>query len=149
MERALALQQAADDYFYKPFDPYELVAANVLDAPQHGEPMRLALDWRVMEPVEDAVMIFTHVARDEGFLIAQRDAVPGNGAFPVTGWEPGEVVRDQFALQLPADLPVGQYEIRVGIYNPTSGQRYGLTEAGTNTCEGNTAVIIQQLTVND
>jgi hypothetical protein len=110
----------------------ELVAAGILDDPQPGEPLRLALDWRVMEPVDDSVVVFAHLVYGGGQLVAQRDAVPGNGLFPVEDWEPGELVRDQFALLLPAELPAGAYEVQVGIYDPTSGQRFFVTgpEAG-------------------
>ena len=105
----------------------ELVAGGVLDDPQPGEPLRLAFDWRVMGPVDDSVVVFAHLICDGSQLVAQRDAVPGNGLFPVESWEPGELVRDQFALLLPPDLPAGEYEIQVGIYNDTSGQRYRVT----------------------
>ncbi len=124
----------------------ELVAAGVLDDPQPDAPLRITLEWRTEHPVDDPVAVFTHLFCD-GRLIAQRDAVPGNGAFPVPSWQPGEVVRDQFALYLPSELPAGACQVQVGIYHATKGQRYGLTEAGVDTAEGNTAVIIQQLMV--
>jgi len=106
----------------------ELVAAGVLDDPRPGEPLRLAFDWRLAERVGDSLVMFVHLVRDGSHLVAQRDAVPGNGLFPVESWEPGEVVRDQFALQLPPELPPGEYEIQVGVYSATSGQRYRLVE---------------------
>jgi hypothetical protein len=126
----------------------ELMAASVLDDPQPDAPLRIALEWRTEQPVADPVAVFTHLFCD-GRLVAQRDAVPGNGAFPVPSWQPGEGVRDQFALYLPSELPAGACQVQVGIYNATQGQRYSLTEAGVDTAEGNTAVIIQQLTVKD
>ena len=105
----------------------ELVAAGVLDDPQPGKLLRLAFDWRVMEPVDDSVVVFAHLICDGSQLVAQRDAVPGNGLFPVESWEPGELVRDQFALLLPPEPPEGEYEIQVGIYDPTGGLRYRVT----------------------
>jgi len=122
----------------------ELVAAGILDDPQPGKPLGLAFDWRVMEPVEDSVVVFAHLICDGGQVVAQRDAVPGNGLFPVEGWEPGKLVRDQFALLLPPDLPAGEYEIQVGIYNDTSGQRYSVTGP-----EGGPYVVVRQFTVED
>jgi hypothetical protein len=101
----------------------ELVAAGVLDDPQPGEPLRVALEWRAEDPVDDPVTVFAHLMC-EGRLLAQRDAIPGNGEFPAPNWQPGEVISDQFALQLPAELPVGECQIQVGIYNPDSGRRY-------------------------
>jgi hypothetical protein len=92
--------------------------------------------------VNDSVVVFAHLICDGGRLVAQRDAVPGNGVFPVEGWEPGELVRDQFALLLPPELPAGECEIQVGIYNPTSGQRYRATGE-----EGGPYVIVRQFTV--
>jgi hypothetical protein len=122
----------------------ELVASGILDDLQPREPLRLAFDWRVMEPVDDSVMVFAHLICDGGRLVAQRDAVPGNGLFPVEGWEPGELVRDQFALQLPAELPAGECEVQVGIYNPTSGQRYSVTEP-----EGEWYVVVKHWVLED
>lgn len=106
----------------------ELVAAGVLDDPRPGAPLRLAFDWRATEPVSDSLVMFAHLIQNSDRVVAQRDAVPGNGLFPVESWEPGVLVRDQFALQLPVELPAGEYEIQVGIYSATSGQRYRLVE---------------------
>jgi hypothetical protein len=89
-------------------------------------------------------VVFAHLICDGGRVIAQRDAVPGNGLFPVEGWEPGKLVRDQFALLLPAELPAGEYEIQVGIYNDTSGQRYSVTGP-----EGGPYVVVKRYTVED
>jgi hypothetical protein len=122
----------------------ELVAAGILDDPQPGAPLRLALDWRVMEPVDDSVVVFAHLVYGGGQLVAQRDAVPGNGLFPVEDWEPGELVRDRFALLLPPELSAGAYEVQVGIYNPTSGQRYVVTGP-----EGGPFLAVRELTVED
>ena len=119
----------------------ELVAAGVLDEPEPGQPLRLAFDWRSMEPVEDAPAMFAHLAF-QGTPISQRDAVPGNGLFPVNTWQPGEVVRDQFALQLPPDLAPGSYELRVGIYDPATQMRYSLVEPA-----GGTFVVVERLTI--
>jgi hypothetical protein len=33
-------------------------------------------------------------------------------------------VRDQFALELPEDLPAGQCRVQVGIYDANTGKRY-------------------------
>jgi hypothetical protein len=122
----------------------ELVAAGVLDDPRPEGALRLALDWRVAERVDDSLAVFVHLVCDESRLIAQRDAVPGNGLFPVESWEPGEVVRDQFVLQLPPELPAGAYEIQVGVYSATSGQRYSLVEPAGGTC-----VVVQQFAIEE
>jgi hypothetical protein len=119
----------------------ELVAGGVLDDLQPGIPLRMAFDWRIQEPVSDSLVMFVHLG-DDVELVAQRDAVPGNGIFPVEDWKPGELVRDQFALLLPPTLPAGEYEIRVGIYDSTTLMRYSLIEP-----EGGTYVVVRQMSV--
>jgi hypothetical protein len=121
----------------------ELVAGRTLDEPQPGAPLRLAFEWRVEEPVSDSLVMFAHFVHGDR-LVAQRDAVPGNGLFPVESWVPGELVRDQFALLLPSELPAGEYEIRVGIYSATGGQRYSLVEP-----DGGVWVVVQRFTIED
>jgi hypothetical protein len=111
----------------------ELVAGGVLDELLAGTPLRVAFDWRVHEPVSESLVMFVHLQRGDFELVAQRDAVPGNGLFPVEEWKSGELVRDQFALLLPPDLPAGEYEMRVGIYNAKTQMRYSLTEPGEGT----------------
>jgi hypothetical protein len=120
----------------------ELVAAGILDAPRPGEPLPVALEWRADGPVDEPLIVFAHVFC-EGSLLAQRDAVPGNGQFPAPGWEPGEVVRDQFALQLPQDLPAGQCQVQVGIYNANTGKRYRPIDS-----EGEPSIVIGKFSVH-
>ncbi len=126
----------------------ELVSAGVLDDLQPGIPLRLAFDWRVSEPVDDSVIMFVHLVHNGNHLYAQRDAIPGNGLFPVESWEPGEVVRDQFALLLPPELPAGEYELLVGIYSATSNMRYSLLEPEGGAW-GGTCVVVQQFMISE
>ncbi len=125
-------------------DGIELAAGSVLDDPRSGEPLPMAFDWRVTEPVDDSLAMFAHLIHDENRLIAQWDAVPGSELSPMERWEPGELVRHQFALRLPSALPAGEYEIQVGIYSSTSGMRYSLIEP-----EGSTCVIVRRFTIEE
>lgn len=120
----------------------ELVAAAVLDDPTPGQPVRIALDWRTAQVFDEPVSAFTHLAC-EGRLIAQRDAIPGNGQFPVRVWEADEVIRDQFAILMPEDLPEGVCEVQVGLYNVETGMRY--VPVGL---EGPPFIVIEELVFN-
>jgi len=102
----------------------ELVAGGVVGDPEPGEPLRLALEWRAEDRVGEQVTVFAHLVCEGDRLVAQRDAIPGNGEFPATSWESNEVVRDQFAVPLPEELPVGTCELQVGIYDAASQRRY-------------------------
>ena len=82
--------------------------------------MRMALDWRIEEQVNDSLVMYVHVLRDGVELVAQRDAIPGNGLFPVTEWTPGEVVRDPRHLQIAGDAPPGRYRLLAALVDPAS-----------------------------
>ncbi|MFC2031653.1 hypothetical protein ACFLWA_13115, partial [Chloroflexota bacterium] len=41
------------------------------------------------------------------------------------GWLPGEYLTDTHLLQLPYDLPDGEYRLAVGLYDPETAQRLG------------------------
>ena len=102
----------------------------------------MAFDWRVEGPGNDSLVTFVHLMWDDVELVAQRDADPGNGLFPIEAWKPGELVRDQFALLLPATLPPGEYEVRVGVDDATTSMRRSLLEPWSGT-----VVVVQQLDV--
>ena len=38
-------------------------------------------------------------------------------------WLPGEIISDTHALALPATLLPGRYTLRLGLYDPASGER--------------------------
>ena len=34
---------------------------------------------------------------------------------------PGDLILDEYQIQLPAEMPAGQYQIEVGLYDPKTG----------------------------
>ena len=73
--------------------------------------------------------VFTHLlgpAKPDGSTVwAGHDAQPGQGSVPTTTWAPGDLILDEYQLQLPPDAPPGEYEIEVGLYDPASGRCAG------------------------
>jgi 4-amino-4-deoxy-L-arabinose transferase-like glycosyltransferase len=97
------------------------------DTVRAGGHVRIALAWETESPIADSFRVYAHVMDESGTLRAQYDMIPGGGLFPMTYWEPGVEVVDRFAVTLPADLPPGRYEVRVGIYHPGNGLRLPVT----------------------
>jgi 4-amino-4-deoxy-L-arabinose transferase-like glycosyltransferase len=110
-------------------DVIALKQGAVLDPSVHaGEAVRVALIWETTTPVEDEWLIYAHVMDTAtGTLQAQYDSIPGGGLLPMTSWRVGEEVRDHFGIALPAGLPPGKYEVRIGIYHPVNGARLPVT----------------------
>jgi len=66
---------------------------------------------------------FVHLLGEAGQVVSQVDHIPGAGAFPATGWLPGEIIIDEFVVPLSEDESVLSLRSEVGIYNPATGER--------------------------
>ena len=89
-----------------------------------GSTVKIAPYWQAMvEKMAASYTVSIQVLNPEGRLVTQHDSPPRNGEAPTTGWLLDEVVADEHALSLPADLPAGDYTIIAVVYDPASGQR--------------------------
>ncbi len=103
-----------------------------------GGSIQLDVTWRVEQATPAAYKVFVHLigARkaDGGILYAQTDVEPCGGSYPTWKWSPGELVMDSYLLQLPEDLPGGDYTLQIGWYDGGpggTGERLAATdEAG-------------------
>jgi len=91
---------------------------------QPGDVLQIRFDWRTDAPLTTRYKVFVQLLNEGGVLVAQRDAEPVGNTFPTTAWTPGETVVDNHGLPLPDDLPPGEYQLIVGLYNiDAPGQR--------------------------
>lgn len=81
-----------------------------------GDPLLLALYWQAQREMDESYTVFIHVVGGEGKIWTQEDTQPEGGFYPTSFWGEGEMVRDEYELLLPADIPEGEYELRVGMY---------------------------------
>jgi hypothetical protein len=51
------------------------------------------------------------------------DGEPVGGTRPTSQWLVGELIVDRYGLAIPADAPVGDYVIEVGMYDPETHER--------------------------
>lgn len=88
-----------------------------------GGAILLSLRWQSLRQVDFNYHVFVHLLDAKGNKIEQRDGQPVQWMRPVSSWRPGEEIVDHYGLLVPDDLPVGDYTIAVGMYDPNSGQR--------------------------
>ena len=98
-----------------------------------GRALDLDLYWETLRPVNKSYTVFTHLLGEADQLVAQRDSVPRDGTYPTTDWVRDEVVQDGYRLDLPRDLPPGEYHLSVGLYDAATGLRLPLTDHGKTT----------------
>jgi hypothetical protein len=105
-------------------DAIQLVGYDIVDGPSSpGDIVPLSLFWQGLEPVAEDYYVFVHLLDENGGLLAQNDSAPAGGTRPTSLWEVGETITDRRGLLLPDGLPSGEYQLRAGIYLPTTGER--------------------------
>ena len=88
-----------------------------------GTTLRVALWWRVREPLGKGYTVFVHLLDDEGHLIGVGDGLPRGGAMPTDQWRAGDLILDEHTIPLPEGLPpspslgrgAGGEGLRVGV----------------------------------
>ena len=111
----------------------ELVGARVTPGEMRIASERVttvSLYWRALEPIDQSYVLFCHVADADGWVHAQRDTESGWGFYPTSTWPVGTLVEDVRSLPLPADLPPGEYRVRVGWYSLPDVRRLPVARDG-------------------
>jgi hypothetical protein len=90
-----------------------------------GGQLELTLTWHYTATTREEYHLFNHLMRN-GELMAQVD---GEG-IPNRYWRDDDILMTYFTLQLPAELPSGDYVLRVGSYTWPKIVRTMLTDGG-------------------
>jgi hypothetical protein len=88
-----------------------------------GGSLRLVLYWRALSETATSYTVFTHLLGAEGEVRGQSDGTPGGGSAPTTGWVSGEVLADEYRIEVDPDAQPGAYAIEIGMYDAATGQR--------------------------
>ena len=91
-----------------------------------GQTLLYTLHWKALDAIAQDYTVFNHVLDAEGNIRAQQDSMPQGNRYPTSMWDRGELVRDPHAISLPSDLEPGRYTLRIGLYEPQTGERLTL-----------------------
>ncbi len=84
----------------------------------------LKLVWQAIEEPADSYTVFVHALNLDGSCcLWQADLWPMGGTYPTNKWLKGEVVVDPYDIEMPLDLPPGNYPLEVGMFLAESGRR--------------------------
>jgi hypothetical protein len=87
-----------------------------------GTTVHLTLHWQALAPTMAPYKLFVHLVGDggPGDIRTQADQFP---RIPTSGWQAGEYLSEQVALDLPAELEPERYSLLIGWYEEASGRR--------------------------
>ncbi len=90
------------------------------------EVLHVSLSWRSLERIGTDYSVFVHLIDGDNRVWTQQDSQPVGGSRPTSSWKPGEEISDNHGLALPPDIPAGEYQMELGLYDARTGQRLTL-----------------------
>jgi uncharacterized membrane protein len=87
-----------------------------------GKTLNVVLYWRTQHPLRADYTVFVHLA-NSGRVVAGHDSEPDFGGYPTSSWLPGQLIPDRHPIQLPLGLEPGTYELVIGFYDASTGNR--------------------------
>lgn len=86
---------------------------------RRGEPLRLSLFWSASRLPTENWGVFAHLEATDGRRVAQHDGPPSSA------WRTAAWTLDLRTLSIPADTAPGEYDLVVGMYRLSDGERLG------------------------
>ena len=92
-----------------------------------GELTWLVLRWQALKPVERDYVVNIRLLDAQGKEVTYWLGRPVRSSYPTNQWQAGQVVQDPWRLALPKDVPAGQYQVEVAIFDAATQQEVGRT----------------------
>jgi hypothetical protein len=95
---------------------------------QPGQAICLIVQWQALQDVTTDYTVFVHLTgpfnpATNSPLWAQHDSPPVYGDRVTSTWRAGDIIQDPHILTTPLDMPPGQYNLDIGLYHSTTGER--------------------------
>jgi hypothetical protein len=94
------------------------------------ETIDVTVYWRALSSMDRDLTTFIHVLDEAGQVLSQVDHIPGDGAYPTSGWLPKEIISDQFTLPLNMEQASVARQVEIGVYDSLTMQRLPVLEPG-------------------
>ena len=109
---------------------YDLTASQV----NPGETVNVTLYWQALAPMSENYSVFIHLVNRDDLIVGQRDLYPGQGTFPTSLWQPGDIFADIYIIPVGSTiLTPNLLQVVVGLYRLADGTRLPISNAGGGT----------------
>ena len=117
----------------KLFEDGVMLKGYQIDSAESGQTATITLTWQAESVPTQDYTIFVQLLDEKGVLHGSADAPPLTTAstsenYPTSWWRKGDRIVDRHEMVIPAELPAGNYQIAVGLYNQNN--RLPLTTGG-------------------
>ncbi len=130
-------------------DKIELVSATFTPGRAlPGEAVKVAVQFRVLEPLEADYTVFVHLEDVDGRAERMNiDHKPVQGTYPTPQWKKGEVVKDEFNLVVPPGGASRGLNIYLGLWDAAADTRLKLKNTDKVKSDGNNRILIATLPI--
>ena len=97
-----------------------------------GQPLSVTLHWSATGRPTSDYTVFVHLLDSRRQIVAQADSPPRAGQAPTSLWDAGDTMIDPHVIDLPGTMAPGQYQLELGLYRPSTGERLQLTNLAGN-----------------
>ena len=88
-----------------------------------GQQAHVFLWWRTLRRPDKNYSAFVHLVGADGQIVKQFDHLPLSDYYPMQAWPTGVDHRDDYPLNLPADVSLDGAWLAIGLYDRASGTR--------------------------
>jgi hypothetical protein len=116
-----------------------------------GGRLDITLWWEVLAKMDRDYSVFIHVVGPDDRIWGSEDRLLRqlrDGGYPTSNWQVGEVVRGQYGLELPLDMPAGEYRVKAGLYYWETGERLPIRDENGQRIRGD-AILLQSINVDE
>jgi hypothetical protein len=96
---------------------------------KRGSDGAILLYWRAKNAMDKDYTVFVQLVNERGETVLSQDAQPRGGRAPTSKWRVGKLIVDAHILNVPLDLPLGNYRVRVGMYYLPTLERLWFVDA--------------------
>ena len=109
---------------------------------QPGGQIQITLYWQATQSISQDYSAFAHLLDQNEIVVAQRDMYPGQGAWPTSQLQPGDIIASRYVLNVPlAAYTPDTLTWEVGVYDFASGQRLPASTGGDNVRFGSVGLV--------
>ncbi|NLX41994.1 MAG: hypothetical protein GXY79_00765 [Chloroflexi bacterium] len=117
-----------------------------------GDEIVLDLYWEALSTPGANWTLFTHLVGSEfnpatqGPLWGQWDGMPGEGTWPTSTWQAGDVAVERIIIPIDPAAPAGTYTLALGLYDSSTGERAEIRVDGQDPVDQLVATTVVQVT---
>jgi hypothetical protein len=95
-------------------------------------PPKATLYWQRLSARAGDYQVSLRLLDAAGNVVAQRDQRPYDDHFPTNAWPAGVLLREKTSLPPADDLPPGEYNLVIGLYDPNKRELLPVTGGGSS-----------------